>query len=136
MSKKQSSVDNLLGELLATVKEVKNITAEQAPEIAKEMIADKIYVKKQDSLQAVVVFLVGVTLMTISYNLLQVPNEHFDPSAGHVIGVILGLVSLIMIPVGFFSAWSGIITINRIKIAPKAFLVRELSELARTSTQE
>lgn len=137
MSKKaNSTVDKLLNELLVTVKEAKGIATEQAPEIARQMIEEKAYIEKQDIYQGIVVFVVGLAFLGLSNYLFSQPGDRSGPSGYQILGTITGIISLLTMSIGFFGAWGSTVSLKRLKIAPKVYLLRELAEIAHGRNEE
>ena len=130
MSNKNDVLNNLLNELIVTVKDAKNFAVDQAPDIAKEMISEEKVV------QSVSLAMGSFTLLaSLGLGLFALLGP--DPKNWNDFSVLAlgrcssGLFCIIGLLFSTHTVYESSIKLLRLKVAPKVFLLNKLSRLVK-----
>ena len=130
MNKKNKVLDKLLNELVATVQNTKNFVIEQAPDIAKEMIAEEKIINS--IIFAISAFALLLSLIGFAFGLFgPEPKNWNDFSMLALSRVIFGTISIISGAVSIGTLYDSTIKLLCLKVAPKVFLLTKLSKLVK-----
>lgn len=127
--KKETKLDVLLEGLYETLKETKGFVLEQAPDVAKEMIAERTVELKYDLIENIVGVSVGLILMLVSY-LIDLPSNWDYVAACFLRGLGLLFGSIILIISGE-TTMNTLSLIAQLKSAPKVFILYRLRRLMK-----
>lgn len=130
---KSSTVDKLFNELLVSIHDAKDFAVEQAPEIAKQMVAEEVAVNQVKIVSSVVVL--TLSFLTVLFCIFGPEVKNWDnPSTIGLLGwskLILGAFSGIGTVICTFELYESSIALMKLRVAPKVFLLKKLSKLAR-----
>ena len=127
-----SALESLVKELVSISSDTKSFVADQAPDLAKQFIAERMVDLISDGFLALVLFGIGVACMTWLHGWQYVPNPesfHYYYDDYMVCKFIGYFFSGLGTAVGFSCLVSTADKVFKLKVAPKVYLLRELKEL-------
>lgn len=122
----KNTVNELLKELLITVKDVKGFTLEHAPDVVKQMVDREKFCLKQDIYQGLSLALIGLIVAKLSFSIFYVKNPD------NVNWQVLVPVALLLFILSISTVWKSYISLKKLEIAPKLFILNKLKSLIAT----
>jgi hypothetical protein len=129
---KSSTVDRLFDELLVSIHDAKDFAVEQAPEIAKQMIAEEIAVNQVQIVSSVAVL--TLVLLAVLFCVFGPVVRDWNGSQDAPLIITKFVLSLASIPgtlISIGTLYNSSMALMKLRVAPKVFLLKKLSKLSR-----